>query len=548
MMNVLRFFWELARSRPFLFLALLLAVQTFAMFGGRALWFSDEVRYAAAFANLLDGHWLVLYLNGSMYPDKPPVYFWFLWLIGQFTGGATPTTFFIGAAASTLAALFAVCLLARRVAEASKDATLLAGLILLSTFYFVGLAQYSRMDVLFTAFILAAQVALYLGVKENARSFLVVLGFVLMGVAALIKGPFGVGLPLLAILVFLAWQGRLRRLFRLDFGFGLFLLVAIVGAWAVGAHLSEGPAYLDNILNKQIYQRAVRSWHHDHPWWHYLATLPLVWLPWTLILLVLPWRRFSVEKLVDLWATRREAGGKAFLWCAFLSQFVLLSAVHTKIVIYALPLFAPAAILVAMAIMDMPEEKSRRFWGLTAVVMGLIALAVPVFEVASPWPIPVGGTGLAFLCLAATAGAVWLARGMDSQLPAFVLALGVTLTLFPVGRLTIPTLDPAMSPKAQAETMGMYASAGFAPAAFNVYPGIYQYYLRPFTPQGLYMETKDEAVLEQFLADNPKAAVVLRTRDFERLRERFATLRPVQEQWIVDRPYVLAIQGGEGPP
>lgn len=535
---VLGLFWELFRSRPFFFLGLLLLAQALPMLGERALWFSDEVRYAAAFENTLRGHWLVLHLNGEMYPDKPPVYFWFLRVISWFTQAGSPMTFFVGATASALLYVGAACGLARRVAGAGRDTVLLCGLILLSTFYFVGLAQYSRMDLLFAALILAAQTCLYLGTREDGPDARVVLGCLLAAAAVLTKGPFGLAFPLLSCVLFLAWEGRARRLLRRDFAKGGLLLLGILAAWALWAWLIEGAAYMDNIFNKQIYQRALRSWHHDQPWWHYLATLPLVWLPWTLLLLFAPWKRvLRTEHLARLLAARREADGAAFLWIAFLSQFTLLSVVQTKIVIYALPLFAPGAILTARALLALPPDTARRFFGLSACVMGLLALCVPVFEVASPWPIPVGGTGLVFLCLALTAGAVWLLRGEEPRLVALALTLGVTLTLLPLGRLTIPSLDAAMSPKAQALAMKDYVSRGYAPAAYNIYAGIYEYYA-----QTEYYETQDEKELAAFLAAHPKAVVAFKKRNFFELRETLPPLRVVQEQWIVDRPYVLAVQ------
>jgi len=540
-MIVLGALWELFRSRPFLFLGLLLLAQALPMLGERALWFSDEVRYAAAYENTLRGHWLVLHLNGEMYPDKPPVYFWFLRIVSWFTAPGSPMTFFAGATVSALLYLGAACGLARRAALADRDTELLAGLILLSTFYFVGLAQYSRMDLLFAALILAAQTCFYLGTREDGAGGpdrRVVAGCVLTALAVLTKGPFGLAFPLLSIVLFLAWQGRTRRLLRRDFGLGGLLLLGILSAWALGAWLTEGAAYIDNIFDKQIYQRALRSWHHDQPWWHYLVTLPLVWLPYTLLLLLAPWRRtLDAKRLGEFWAARRKAGGAAFLWITLLSELLLLSAVQTKIVIYALPLFAPAAILAARALLALPVEAARRFFGLAAGVMGLLALAVPVFEVAAPWPIPVGGTGLVFLCLALTAGAVWLLRGEEPRLVALALALGVTLTLLPLGRLTIPSLDAAMSPKAQALDMRDYAARGYAPAAFNIYAGIYEYYAGTE-----YFETQDEKALADFLAAHPKAVVAFKKRNFFELRDRLPPLRVVQEQWIVDRPYVLAVR------
>jgi 4-amino-4-deoxy-L-arabinose transferase-like glycosyltransferase len=91
---------------PWWTLGLLLAAHTAWTMDCRALWFSDEVRYANAFENVVRaGKWLVLSLNGQPYPDKPPLYFWFLALLH--TISRMPAVFFLGAALSGLAYLFA---------------------------------------------------------------------------------------------------------------------------------------------------------------------------------------------------------------------------------------------------------------------------------------------------------------------------------------------------------------------------------------------------------------------------------------------------------
>jgi len=58
--TVLDRLWDLIRRRPWLSLAVLTALQTAFTLQSRALWFSDEVRYADAYAGLLRGRWLVL--------------------------------------------------------------------------------------------------------------------------------------------------------------------------------------------------------------------------------------------------------------------------------------------------------------------------------------------------------------------------------------------------------------------------------------------------------------------------------------------------------
>jgi len=205
--------WELLRRWPFAALALLTAVQTAGTLSSRALWFSDEVRYADAYAGLLRGKWLVLSLNGVAYPDKPPLYFWLLRALDAVTGIADPAVFFLGAAVSGLLMLYATLAWAK-VLRLPGDAGLLAGLALLSTLFFAGLLHYSRMDLLFAALITASQAAFCLAFRpgdEARRGRNAALALFLAALATLTKGPLGLLFPVLTTLLFLAWRGQLRQ-------------------------------------------------------------------------------------------------------------------------------------------------------------------------------------------------------------------------------------------------------------------------------------------------------------------------------------------------
>ena len=208
--------WDILRRWPFAALALLTALQTAATFGSRALWFSDEVRYADAYAGLLRGKWLVLNLNGVAYPDKPPLYFWLLRALDAVTGMADPAVFFLGAAVSGLLVLWAVLAWAKAL-RLPSDAGLMAGLALLATMFFAGLLHYSRMDLLFAALITASQAAFCVAFRpgdETRRGRFAALALLLAALATLTKGPLGLLFPLLTTLLFLAWRGRAREFFR----------------------------------------------------------------------------------------------------------------------------------------------------------------------------------------------------------------------------------------------------------------------------------------------------------------------------------------------
>ena len=525
-------------DHPYLTLALVLALQIILPIDARGLWFSDEVRYAGVLRELLDrGHWLVLHLNGEMYPDKPPIYFWFLAGLSKAFGGPTTFVLFLGSAFSGLFFVWAAVLLARSVAGCGKLAALVSGLVLLSLIYVVGLTQYVRMDLMFAAIIILSQVCLYHGLSAPAPSRLTVAGFGLAAVATLVKGPLGLAFPLLSAFVFFAWRGELTRLKRRDALLGYALALALLAAWAIGSLLAEGSAYLDTVLYKQVYRRAVDAWHHDQPWHHYFWTLPLVWLPWTFLLACLPvGRALSRGHWRALWAVRREADGPAFIWVMLLSGFGLLTVVSTKIVVYLLPIFAPLAILTARGFLSLSPALAGRFFGIVAGLYGLLALVAPFAEIANPWGLRVQGLGL--VCLALLALGASLFRLRHSALPALAaLVLGTILLIQPLGRLTLPSLDGAMSPRAQALLMKDYVSRGYAPAAFNTYAGIYTYYAGRDV-----FETQDRAALSRFLAEHPAVVLAMKEKDWLAWTERPEGLNVVERQFLVDRPYVLAVR------
>ncbi len=148
------FIWDIMEANPWLSVLFILFLQSIFTMDYRSLWFSDEVRYADVYTQMKDaGHWLVMYLNGVAYPDKPPVYFWFLSLIDTLTPADGISVFFLGSALSAAFFLLSTVALARTLGCGRKT-SLATGLVLLSNIFFIGIAHYSRMDLLFGSFIL----------------------------------------------------------------------------------------------------------------------------------------------------------------------------------------------------------------------------------------------------------------------------------------------------------------------------------------------------------------------------------------------------------
>jgi 4-amino-4-deoxy-L-arabinose transferase-like glycosyltransferase len=532
--------WSLLEAHPWLTMVFGVLAQTWFTLNNRALWFSDEVRYANAYQNLVGaGKWMVLSLNGQPYPDKPPVYFWFLWLIDTLTPADMPTVFFLGAALSGLCFLAAAYVLARTLGF-DRSVSLAGVLMLLSTFFLAGLFHYSRMDLLFSAMIILSQACFFKAFSREKQGVWPLCAFVLAGVATLTKGPLGFIFPLVTSGAYLVWKGEARRLFTRAMGLGLLAMVGMLAAWVAGVMLAEGPSFLLNtVLGKHVIQRATHTFHHREPLSYYFVALPLAWLPWTLFVLFTPLRRLvSTSAWGALWAGRREAGPRAFLWIMFVTTFVFLSSLSGKVLIYILPLFPPLALLTADAMTRLDARPTARFWTLVAGLWLVLGAGLLVAGDLLPVPVPVRGLGLS-ACLLIVCGAGFMALRRSGYRACLLWSvLAVTLWLYPVGLIVAPSLDDAMSPRHQAELIGRYVGEGYTPMAYKVYSGIFTYYAGHDIA-----ETSDFEELDTMVGGRDKVVLSIRDKHWDEWKDRPAGLVVVDRQNIAGMVYLVAVRG-----
>ena len=545
---------------PLLPLVILLLAQVIFTLDTRALWFSDEVRYADAYRNMVEsGNWLILHLNGEIYPDKPPLFFWFLYgldkagafllpLVSPFVPWKITITqnviFFAGVAVSGLLCLLAAHCLAVFVARVDRRTAFASGIILTSGFFFSGLLHYLRMDLLFAAMITFSHVFLYHAWMRRNAFGLMTFGFLCAGAAVLIKGPLGLAFPLLTAIFFLLWEGRIARLFRLDTIWGIICGLAIPGTWLALAWMNAGDVFLNNILYKQILERALDTWHHAAPWYHYLATLPLIFLPWTLVLFFLPWGRIFSKPVRDAVKASRtpNASGTAYLWCAIVPAVVMLSLVSIKLPIYALPLFPPLAILCAKGVLRMRPMACAMLQYTLALIMTILGLALILLPAAPknltdmlPFPltVPAGHMVLGGICLVTTCILVFLLRSRRSEGLLLTMALFSAVFAYPAWSAAVPSLDKLLSPKPQAEIIKKYRDAGYAPASFKIYPGTYSYYA------GVVRNCKTWDETTAFAASNSKSILALRAEFWDSLADKPQGFTEVNRQFIAERYIVL---------
>ncbi len=531
---------EMALRHPVLVLALLVALQTGFTLWSRDYWAFDEPRHADALRHLLeDGDWFSLHLNGAPYPDKPPVYFWLVAGAATLLGTDGPPAFFLVSAVGGFAFCLATWALVRAALPGRGRALALAAPILvLLTPLAQMLLRTTRMDLLFGAAIVFAEVLLWRGLRQEGPNRHVFLGLLVAGAAVLVKGPVGLLLPLAALVAFLVWTGRTRRLLARDVGLGLLAAAALVALWMLGIGLTEGGPYLGKLLHDQVFARAVENRKHAHGVWFYPAVLPGAWLPWTAVAATLSWGRFlGWRAFRERLARRKERSqdGRTWLWACFLAGLLALSLARSKLFIYLMPLLAPLAALTADWWTRIDAEARARATKTVAVMLLLLGAGIVVLPYLLPF------AEVHFTAWHFAPAAVLLAGGIAgfARAPrrwAFA-ALALFLAYVGIALAVVPPFDAVMSPRPQAEALARYADDGYAPLVYKVYRGTYGYYARRVVP-----ETHDIAVLAAHLDHHPKAVIATARKYLERHPRLLGRLRVVQSQRIEGQPHVLLIQ------
>ena len=371
---------------------LLFALLVLILIPMRDLWSPDEPDFAQCVREMrARGSWLLPYLNGEPYSEKPILFYWLMKgsaiVCERLTGGLG---FVNGIAAwalrlpSGLAAIgfmFGLRAWAARFLQA--DLADLAAMILAAVPIWLWQAQTIQIDMVFAALLAWSWLA-WLGgylllrghaerrrAGEEGRWFLGAYGA--LALAFLAKGPLAAVLSLPLGLAFLAWQRDLRALGSVRLGAGLLLAAAVILPWYLAAGLAGGASYAYQLVVHQNLERALHAWDHIQPPWQYFEYILSDFFPWVLLLPALA--------LFLKHSGARRSPAARFLVLAAVVPFVLLSCSQSKQGKYLLMIYPFLALLLAGMLQPVTVEavggtRIRRLGGLLSAGLGLPALAL----------------------------------------------------------------------------------------------------------------------------------------------------------------------------
>jgi len=313
-------------EHPYLFLLLVLTpVMLLREFTPR-----NELRYLSiADDALANGRWWSFSFDGEPYADKPPLYLWMVMLVRGLLGESLMPLQRWLICLFSLLPYFGVLRLMRHWTDThAPTGSINRGWsfwMLATCGMFLGISVFARMDMLMTLFIL---LTLYLYWTQGNRWLIALYLFL----ALFTKGPLGLLIPWVAILSWSLLSHEWHRC-RNVFGWQTWLVLMVgCSVWWYCVWREAGCEYLENLLFHQTRDRAVAAFHHQQPWWYYLAHVWYCTLPWgPFCLCCMGWALLKARKtMLDL---------QRFFVVSFLSSLVLLSCLSGKLDIYLVPVY-----------------------------------------------------------------------------------------------------------------------------------------------------------------------------------------------------------------
>ncbi len=340
----------------------------------RGLWTPDEPREAGISREMAGRPAVIPTLNGEPFVEKPPLYYWTAALALRVAGGPSVRAL---RAVSTLAALgtLAVTFLWVRRAVSAYVAAIAA--VLLSTFAaFVISTHWVRIDILLTLFCTIAIASAWERIAGRGGALPLVGFYGGLILALWTKGLIGPVLVGAGLATYAAFSRSVRVLAPLRPVPGVAVLGAAVATLALAIAAGGGVEALRTWLFVNHVQRFVHPvvTGHEAPIAYYAWRLPLAIMPWLVPGIALLNPRGSVWR-----KERPEATLARFAGAMTIGALAVLTASSSKREVYLLPVLAPIALLMAIAVRDRIEAASTAsapgFWARTGIWLQALFLA-----------------------------------------------------------------------------------------------------------------------------------------------------------------------------
>lgn len=256
-----------------------------------------------------------------------------------------------------------------------------------------------------------------------------------IAVGILVKGPVVLMVLLLTLAALWAADRQVRWMKDIGWGWGLVLILAICGPWALAITVSTDGAFWGSAIGGDLAPKLVGGHErHGGPFGYHVLVAPLTMFPYILL---------APAAVMLAWKQRNEPGVR-FALCWLIPTWLLFEILPTKLPHYSLPTHGAAFWLIAVAVMAQPQRWSRIagvvLLGLASVLLaGIVIYGNQEYGDAPDmlWTVLTAGVFLA----AAIAGGILIFRQDALKTALAVGVIGALGHALLVGQL-MPRLEP----------------------------------------------------------------------------------------------------------
>jgi 4-amino-4-deoxy-L-arabinose transferase-like glycosyltransferase len=337
----------------------------------------DEGRNAEVAREMLTtGDLITPRINGAVYLDKPPVFFWLaaatMAIAGQGEIGAR-----LPSALAAIGVIGLTVWFGRR--RFGDRAAILAGVVLALSPLFVVFGRLVIFDMLLLLFTTVSTMAAFEAMEaERPCRVAAILFFVAAALGTMTKGPVALVVPLLVAVTWAFVSGRPALLGRLRWGTGLPIYLALIAPWPLLIE-ARHPGYLRYaVLGENLARMTANPYETARPFHFYAKVIVPGLFPWLLLpatQAVAAIARRLGRAPAQPPAPDARAARFVITWLAVL--IVFFSVITSKRPSYILPCAVPVALLAArLVVRALDSERARAILASALVATGVASVAL----------------------------------------------------------------------------------------------------------------------------------------------------------------------------
>jgi len=324
---------------------------------------ADEPRYAQVAREMLARHdWITPTLGGSVWLEKPPLYYWQA-MIAYSIFGVSDWAARLPSVVDATLLVFAVYWFLRRFRTGIE---LDGALMLVSAAGIVGFARAASMDMALAATFAIAMLAWYVWFESDRRWILAIF-YAALALATLAKGPVAPFLAGLIIGVFAMIKRRFHIVTKTLWLPGIALFLLIAAPWYALVQIRNPQFFHVFILEHNLARFSSNLYRHPEPLWYYLPVTLLGWIPWAVFVVI------ALAFTISRFRRSEEDSLNKFLVIWILLIVLFFSVSHSKLPGYILPALPAGVVLLSNFLRPRLDERPHASW---AVLHGVIAGAL----------------------------------------------------------------------------------------------------------------------------------------------------------------------------